>query len=124
MLDFSKAFDKVPFERLKYKLKWYGINGNIHKWVTDFLGNRTQRVTVDGVSSPTARVDSRVPQGSVLGPLLFLFYINDLPDYLQQGSNVNLFADDSIIYRTVNSKEDAEKLQNDLHCLENWETTG
>ena len=57
----------------------------------------------------------------MLGPLLFLLYINDLPDYLQHGSNVNLFADDSILYRTVNSKEDAEKLQNDLRCLQKWE---
>ena len=71
-LDLSKAFDKFPFERLKYKLEWYGFNGNTLHRVADFLSSRTQRVTVDGISSLTATVDSGVPQGSVLGHLLFL----------------------------------------------------
>ena len=121
-LDFSKAFDKVPFERLKYKLQWYGICGDIHKWISDFLTSRTQQVTIDGISSPIATVDSGVPQGSVIGPLLFLLYINDLPDYLTNGSKTNLFADDSILYRPVNSPEDSIKLQCDLDNLEKWES--
>ena len=107
MLRFSKTSDKVPFERLKYKLKWYGINRNIHNWVSDFLSNHTQRVTVDGASYPTATVDSGAPRGSVHGPILFLLYINDLPKHLQHGSNVNFFADNNILYRTGDSNKDA-----------------
>ena len=114
-LDFSKALDKVPFERLKYKLNWYGLLDNLLNWISDFLSNRTQRATIDSVSSPVATVDSGVPQGSVLGPLLFLLNINDLPDYIKQGSKVNLFADDNILYRCVNSKDDAINLKKDIY---------
>ena len=121
-LDFSKAFDKVPFERLKYKLQWYGICGDIHKWISNFLTSRNQQETIDGISSPIATVDSGVPQGSVIGPFLLLLYINDLPDYLTNGSKTNLFGDDSILYRPINSPEDSIKLQCDLDNLEKWES--
>ena len=121
LLDFSKAFDKVPHQRLLYKLQFYGVRGSTHKWIADFLYERSQRVVLDGCSSDIASVDSGVPQGSVLGPVLFLAYINDLPEYLTNGSNANLFADDSILYRTISNTDDARKLQQDLENLQTWE---
>ena len=121
LLDFSKAFDKVPHQRLKYKLQYYGISGSINRWIADFLCDRTQKVMLEGCSSDIATVDSGVPQGSVLGPVLFLMYINDLPDYITNGSNVNLFADDSILYKEIKSEQDAINLQQDLDNLQRWE---
>ena len=78
VLDFSKAFDKVGHQRLIEKLKWYGIRGSVNHWIADFLRNRTQSVVIEGVSSDKVPVISGVPQGSVLGPCLFLYYINTL----------------------------------------------
>ena len=121
LLDFSKAFDKVPHQRLLYKLQYYGVRGYTHKWIADFLNERTQRVVLDGCSSDFATVDSGVPKGSVLGPVLFLAYINDLPEYLTNGSSANLFADDSILYRSISNTDDARKLQQDLENLQTWE---
>jgi ribonuclease P/MRP protein subunit RPP40 len=91
-LDFSKVFDVVPHKRLLHKLLSYGVNGKIHTWISNFLQNRRQRVVVDGETSTWAEVLSGVPQGTVLGPLLFLIYINDITENI--ASELRLFADD------------------------------
>jgi hypothetical protein len=121
ILDLSKAFDTVPHKRLLQKLLFYGIDGCIHGWIRDFLGNRTQSVVIQGNSSPWADVLSGVPQGTVLGPLLFLLHINDLPAVVH--SQVRLFADDCLIYRQIHSKHDQEVLQHDLNSLNTWAKT-
>lgn len=118
VLDFSKAFDMVPHRRLLGKLRHYGINGPTHQWISEFLTGRTQCVVADGAYSDWSAVDSGVPQGTVLGPLLFLLYINDLPNCVQ--SQVRLFADDCLLYRTIDSQHDQVALQNDLLELEKW----
>ena len=99
IMDFSKAFDTVPHQRLLTKLHHVGIRNNILTWIDQFLTQRHQRVVVDGESSERSPVASGVPQGTVLGPLLFLIYINDLPAKLS--SSVRLFADDCILYREI-----------------------
>ena len=96
-MDFSKAFDKVSHSLLIHKLSQYGIQGNVNKWIASFLTDRTQAVLVEGESSSYVSVESGVPQGSVLGPCLFLFYINDMPDELNatvrpQGSKLTFLA--------------------------------
>ncbi len=91
-LDFQKAFDKVPHIRHLTKLKAHGVIGNIHKWIEDWLSERKQRVVINGISSGCREVKSGVPQGSVLGPVLFLIYVNDLDDGLT--CKVSKFADD------------------------------
>ena len=118
LLDFAKAFDKVPHKRLLSKLSSYGITSNTHNWITSFLSNRKQRVSVNGALSDITDVTSGVPQGSVLGPILFLLYINDINENIQ--SSIRLFADDSIIYRKINSNIDHQILQTDLIQLEKW----
>ena len=118
ILDFSKAFDTVPHNKLLQKLENYGIDGNINNWLRDFLTNRQMQVVVDGAASDPATVDSGVPQGTVLGPILFLCHINDLPESVK--SQVRLFADDCLLYRTIKSPHDHTTLQKDLESLEEW----
>ena len=118
VLEFSKAFDVVPHQRLLGKLRHCGIDGLTLAWIESFLSGRSQRVIVDGVCSSWSPVLSGVPQGTVLGPLLFLIYINDLHDCVM--SRVRLFADDCLIYREIHNLEDQLALQKDLDILEQW----
>ena len=111
-MDFSKAFDKVCHSLLIHKLNHYGITGKTNEWIKNFLDDRTQSVVVEGETSTSIPVESGVPQGSVLGPSLFLFYINDMPQGIQ--STVRLFAGDTIAYVTISSEADSENLQKDL----------
>ena len=118
ILDFSKAFDTLPHDRLLHKLSSYGIAGPNHSWLKCFLTQRSMQVAVEGTSSSTTTVDSGVPQVTVLGPLLFLCHINDLPEAVQ--SQVRLFADDCLIYREIKDFSDHLTLQEDLTSLEQW----
>ena len=119
LLDFSKAFDKVAHEKLLLKLHQYGIRGDTLNWIKDFLDNRKQTVVINGINSDEVPVSSGVPQGSVLGPILFLAYINDLPEQVK--SRVRLFADDTAMNLAISSTTDGQVLQTDLACLEQWE---
>ena len=117
-LDFQKAFDKVPHRRLLTKLEAYGVNGSILHWIKAFLSNRKQRVVVRGALSEWSTVTSGVPQGSVLGPILFIIYVNDLPDCIQ--SYLGIFADDTKLYRPICSSEDSSILQEDIDATLQW----
>ncbi len=117
-LDFSKAFDKVSHHKLLHKLDHYGIRGKTNAWIQGFLLERSQFVSVNGKHSETSPVLSGVPQGSVLGPALFLLYINDIS--AEVNSTMRLFADDSVLYRAVRTPRDQEILQNDLEKVFHW----
>ena len=116
--DFAKAFDKVPHIRLINKLKSYGVKGKILNWVSDFLLNRSHQVVINGTKSCSLPVTSGIPQGSVLGPVLFIIYINDLPDVV--ASSIKIFADDTKIFRAIESAIDISFLQQDLDNLAQW----
>ena len=113
LLDFSKAFDKVLHHRLSIKLDYYGSRGKTLKWIQDFLSGHEQCVAVNGTLSNWSPVTSGVPQGSVLGPTLFLVYINDIASDVS--STVRLFASASILYREISNASDQIQLQDDLH---------
>ena len=118
ILDFSKAFDTVPHKKLLHKLDHYGVKGPLHAWLTTFLTQRSMKVVLEGEASDAAAVESGVPQGTVLGPILFLCHINDLPASVT--SQVRLFADDCLLYREIHSFQDHIELQKDLDRLETW----
>lgn len=117
-LDFAKAFDKVSHSKLIDKLERHGISGKVKDWVSAWLRDRFQRTRINGVSSCWKRVSSGVPQGSVLGPILFLLYINDLECGVM--SWVLKFADDTKIFRRITSRVDNTILQDDLDKLVAW----
>jgi hypothetical protein len=117
-LDFKKAFDKVPHERLIVKLSEHGIGGDILVWIANWLKNRKQRVVINGEFSNWSNVVSGVPQGSVLGPVLFTVYINDLDRGIK--NTVKKFADDTKLYGRAGSNEEIMSIRADLKCLEDW----
>ena len=114
-LDFAKAFDSVAHERLIHKVSAFGIRGSVLLWIRDFLTGRRQYVSVKGESSSWKDVSSGVPQGSVLGPILFILYINDLPEVVS--SSVKIFADDTKLY---NKDSNSDIIQQDLDALCTW----
>ena len=118
--DFMKAFDKVPHRRLVYKTGKYGIKGNVLGWISSFLSNRTQCVVLNGCKSESAEVTSGIPQGSVLGPILFVLYINDLPEVVDKDSFAFLFADDTKLFRVIKNLIDCGVLQADLTKMVEW----
>jgi len=115
IFDFSKAFDSVPHKRLLYKLQYYDIRGPILCWISSFLSCHQQRVVINGSQSTWLPVLSSVPQVTVLGPLLFLLYINDIETDVT--SEIRLFADDCILYRTIKSSANCVVLQSDISKL-------
>ena len=118
--DFMKAFDRVPHKKLIEKVASYGIQGDFLRWIKDFLARRKQRVLVNGNESEWKAVTSGVPQGSVLGPLLFVLFINDLPEAAKHGSEVYMYADDTKVYREIKENDDCDRLQQDLDGLLGW----
>ena len=123
-LDFSKAFDKVDHALLIKKLQLYGIKGKLLRWIKSFLSNRVQKVVVNGKVSVVELVISGVPQGTVLGPLLFLLFVNDIELYIEN-SHLKLFADDSRLFKKIHpssSPDGSECLQNDLDNVCRWAT--
>jgi hypothetical protein len=117
-LDFQKAFDKVPHVRLLAKLKEIGVQGKVLDWIAEWLRGRKQRVVVDGEESEWEDVLSGVPQGSILGPLLFLIYINDIDIGIM--SSILKFADDTKMYGKVDTNKGIETLRKDLEALNEW----
>ena len=118
-LDISKAFDKVWHEGLLYKLKTYGTEGQLLSLLASYLENREQRVVLNGQTSVWRKIKSGVPQGSVLGPRLFLIYVNDLPDGIT--SVCKIFADDTSLFtKVLDINESTNKLNTDLKKITTW----
>jgi len=129
-LDFRKAFNSIPIKRLIEKLKSYGLSGKLEtgldcswcgkllEWISDFLTSRTMKVGLRGSFSALLDVLSGVPQGSMIGLLLFLLYVNDIPDWIL--SSMQMFADDTKLWRVIRSKMDIDLLQEDLNSLARW----
>ena len=116
ILDFSKALDTIPHDKLLNKLDAYGIKRSLHKWLSSFLQERHMNVVVEGEHSGSAPV----PQGIVLGPLKFLCHINDLPGTVKSQVRLHVFANDSLLNRQIKSQNDHSIVHNDLIELEKW----
>ena len=122
--DFAKAFDSVNHDLILKKLKdYYGIEGRLLKFIKNYLCGRTQRVVIENCQSSSKPVLSGVPQGSILGPILFVLFINDLPTGLNKGTNLALYADDTKIWRSITCEQDHFILQSDIDFLNNWATS-
>ena len=119
-LDLSKAFDSVSHPHLMIKLQRFGIHGTLLQWFSSYLSTRKQRTTINEELSGLTDVLSGVPQGSILGPLLFLIFINDIPNTVQGSTQIALYADDSKLYRSINSYHDCMDLQDQLDKVAKW----
>ena len=118
-VDFSKAFDSVSHTKLLLKLWSVGITGDVWSWLRSYLSDRSQRVLVNNSLSCSLPVKSGVPQGSILGPLLFIIYVNDLCDKVEN-STIFKFADDLKCFKAIHCITDSNQLQNDLNSLYGW----
>ena len=118
--DFEKAFDKVPHKRLLRKLTSYRVDKKLIAWIEAFLCNRMQQVKINGVLSEPKSVLSGIPQGTVLGPLLFIIFINDLPEVCSNLSKIFLFADDAKAYKCISNISECEKLNDSGQCIFDW----
>ena len=121
-VDFMKAFDKVSHKHLIHKLKNFEVHNQVINWIQDFLSERTQVVRYNDITSSTELVLSGIPQGTVIGPVSFLSFINDLPDEVI--SRIFLFADDTKLYRAISNSTDVQLLQSDLNKLDTWSKNG
>ena len=119
-IGFSKAFDLVCYNILLTKLYKYGVHGDLLNWCRDYLTERQQRVVVKGEASDWLTVTSGVPQASLLGPLFFIVHLNDLPGVISKDSSIALFADDSKIYRVINTQEDLYTFQSHVDKILDW----
>ncbi len=119
-LDISRAFDRVWHAGLLYKLRRAGIKGSLLEWIKNYLSERKQRVCLNGQFSEWGTITAGVPQGSVLGPLLFLIFINDLTDVVRH-TQLRLFADDTCLFITVDNRDtDSELINSDLSAIHAW----
>ncbi|MCP4458099.1 MAG: hypothetical protein GY816_08775 [Cytophagales bacterium] len=119
--DFAKAFDSVNHDIILMKLKHeYAVDGTLLKFIVDYLKDRKQRVVIGGAQSSLINVRSGVPQGSILGPLFFVLFINDMSECIQEGTNIALYADDTKIWRKIINWSDHEILQQDIDALHSW----
>jgi len=119
-LDMAKAFDRVPHEKLVYKLEMFGLRNPLLAWIKDYLTNRRRRVIIEGTASDWKPVTSGVPQGSIIDPILFLVYVNDIMENLSAGTSFPLYADDAKCARVINDFNDCYTLQNDLTAIYDW----
>ena len=119
-LDMAKAFDRVPHEKLMYKLEMFELRNPLLAWIKDYLTNRHHRVIIEGTTSDWKPVTSGVPQGSIIGPILFLVYINDIAENLSAGTSLPLYPDDAKCARVINDLNDCYTLQNDLTAIHDW----
>ena len=119
-LDMAKAFDKVPHEKLLYKLAMVGVRGQLLAWFRSYLTNRRHRTVIEGYAPDWRYVPSGVPQGSIIGPLLFLTFINDTTVNIDADTNMPLYADDAKCFRELLSSDDHDALQKDLYSIEDW----
>ena len=118
ILDFNKALDMVSYPKLIYKLGHYGIRNNTIYWIKSWIANRKQRVVLNGTTSNQVQVKLGGPLGTVLGPLMFLVFINNITERTQ--SQVCLFADDCLVYRIINNSLDSNIFKQDLDRLCEW----